>query len=446
MKKIISSLFLFALIASAPANAAISFRIDDVNVPKVKILINGGRNSNNPNIKKSLDEISNAINKNLSGTDLFEVSQRPVSVVSITDPNNELSVEKVPNFPSYSSSGVDMLLVMDASFNPSGELELKARFWDVLDERQLFGKFYSSNQNNYQKLANLISDEIFKVVSGEKVGHFDSKIVYVAESGNALKRIKRVAIMNFDGSNHRYLTSGRELVLTPNFAGQKDEILFVRFFGEKPQIYNLDIRNALIRKVGGFRGMTFAPTVNPKDPNIIAFSVIDHGNSNLYQMNLFTNEITRLTNTRAIDTTPSFSPDGKQIVFSSDRSGNEQLYVMDANGGSAKRISFDSGNYSKPVWSPDGKYIAFTKLKAGQFSIGIMNPDGKNEKILASGYLVEGARWAPSSRYLVYSRKNSAYGKASIPKLYTIDIVTGFDKMLRTPENEGATDPDWKGN
>lgn len=437
MKKILCLILIFSFFGASSAKAAMSLNIDGVNIPKIKVLINFNQN---PATKRNLDEISRSIKNNLEGTGLFDVWQKS----AVTD---QLSIEKIPNFSKFSSSGVDMLLIMDGAFNAAGELEIKVRFWDILDERQLFGKFYSSSKNNYKRLSNLVSDEIFKVVTGEKMGHFDSKIVYVAESGNSLKRIKRIAIMNYDGSDHRYLTSGRDLVLSPIFARQKNELFFVRFFGEKPQIYNLDLNNALVRKVGGFRGTTFAPNVNPKDPNIIAFSVIDaRGNSNIYQMNLFNNKVMQLTNTRAIDTTPSYSPDGDRIIFSSDRGGSQQLYMMNSDGSGVRKVSSDKANYSKPMWSHDGKYIAFTKMKGGQFSIGIMDVDGRNEKILTSGYLVEDAKWAPSGRYIIYSRKNGAYGKASVPKLFSIDVLTGFDKQLPTPENEGATDPDWMMN
>jgi TolB protein len=292
-------------------------------------------------------------------------------------------------------------------------------------------------------MANLISDEIFKAATGEKSGHFNSKIAYIAESGSASRRIKRIVTMDFDGGNFRYLTNGRDLVLTPIFVKGQDEILFVRFFGQKPQIYSLDTNNALVRKVGSFRGTTFAPTINPNDSNIVAFSVIDDGNSNIYQMNLETNQTNRLTSTRAIDTTPSYSPDGKYIAFSSDRAGSEQIYIMNNEGRDVRKITRESANYSKPIWSPDGKFIAFTKIQSNQFSIGVIDVDGKNEKTITSGYLVEGAKWSPNSRYLIYSRKDSDYGKASIPKLYIVDVLTGFERKLPTPENEGASDPDW---
>ncbi len=436
-------LFFFLLIQANNCMALVNLRIDDKEIPKVKILF-GSTSRDDLQAKLDIEEILSKVKRNLQNTDLFTITQKSNNITAVTtSANNDLSIEKVPDFVKYSNVGVEMLLVVDANFNQVGDLEVKVRLWDVLDERQLFGKFYASNKSNYKKMSSLVSDEIFKAATGEKAGHFDSKITYIAESGRALKRMKRIVTMDFDGKNLRYLTSGRDLVLTPIFVKQRDEILFVRFFGQKPQIYSLDTKNALVRKVGSFRGTTFAPTVNPKDNDLIAFSVIDNGNSNIYQMNLSSNKTTRLTSTKAIDTTPSYSPDGEYLTFSSDRLGNEQIYIMNNEGRDVRKITSDSGSYSKPVWSPDGKFIAFTKIKAGQFSIGIIDIDGRNEKILTGGYLVEGAKWSPNSRYLIYSRKDGAYGKSSIPKLYVIDVLTGFERQLPTPKREGATDPDW---
>ena len=443
--KIIISIFIFIVAEFGQANASISLNIDNKEIPKTKILFNG-TSKNNIQAKIDIDGILNKIKQNLESTDLLEIVQKKnINVVDAGAVEN-LYIEKVPDFITYSNKGIGMILIADANLNQSGDLEIKVRLWDTLDERQLFGKFYASNASNYKKIASLISDEIFKATTGEKIGHFDSKITYIAESGTALKRTKRIAMMDFDGGNLRYLTSGRDLVLTPIFLKQKDEILFVRFFGEKPQIYSLNINDAFVRKVGSFRGTTFAPTANPQDSNIIAFSVIENGNSNIYQMNLFSNQTTRLTNTAAIDTTPSYSPDGEYITFSSDRSGSEQIYIMNKEGRDLRKITSGDGNYSKPMWSPDGKFIAFTKMKANQFSIGIIDVGGRNEKTITSGYLVEGAKWSPNSRYLLYSKKFGDYGKASIPKLYVIDVLTGFERQILTPASEGATDPDWVSN
>jgi TolB protein len=442
------------LVTTANSSAAINFTIDNRQIPKVKILINSqasdnilaafGQNLPNQDknqAKSDLDSIVVRIKNNLHSTNLFSILQSgQIAQVSV---ENNLSIEQIPDFPRYAAAGVGMLLVADGSFDQAGNLEIKIRLWDVLDERQLFGKFYSANSVSYKKVANLISDEIYKAATGEKMGFFDSKIIYVAESGPSKKRVKRIAMMDFDGENHRYLTNGRELVLTPVFSRKNNEILFVRFFGQKPQIYSLDIDNLLVRKIGGFRGTTFAPALNPQDENYLVFSVIEGGNSNIYRMNLYDNELIRLTNSSAIDTTPSYSFDGNYIAFSSDRTGSEQIYTMRADGGNLRRITSDSGSYSKPVWSPDGNFIAFTKIKANQFSIGVISPDGRNEKTIASSHIIEGAKWSPNGRYLIYSKKIGAYGKASVPRLFIMDMLTGFERELPTPKNEGATDPEW---
>ena len=223
----IKSAIVFCIIVlSFNAQAAVNFRIDDKEIPKTKILVSSGSNQQNQAAKADIEEILSRIKHNLKSTDLFDIAQKHIiSSVNIAGAEADLSVEKVPDFIKYNSAGVAMLLISDASFAANGDLEIKIRLWDVLDERQVFGKFYSSNKSNYKKIANLISDEIFKAATGEKIGHFDSKIVYVAESGGPLKRTKRLVTMDFDGENRRYLTSGKDLVLTPVFVKQKNEIL-----------------------------------------------------------------------------------------------------------------------------------------------------------------------------------------------------------------------------
>ena len=430
---------LFYLISSA---TALDLVIGNGNTLKTKILF-GNISENHPQAKQDVDKILKVVARNLQQTNLFHIIQRKNIVAVDLTTSNDLSIEKVPDFVRYTDNEIEMLLVVDANFSQTGELEIKIRFWDVVDEKQLFGKFYASNKEHYKKMANIISDEIFKAATGEKNGHFDSKITYIAESGSTSKRTKRIAMIDFDGDNLQYLTNGQNLVLTPVFIKQKNEILFVRFVADKPQIYSLDLNNFLVKKVGRFKETTFAPTVNPSNNNIIAFSVINNGNSDIYQMDLFSNQTRRLTNYGGIATTPSYSPNGEYIAFSSDRSGNEKIYIMDIEGKKVKKITHEGGNYSKPVWSPDGKFLAFTKIIAGQFSIGIVDIDGKNEKTVTRGYLVEGAKWSPNGRYLLYSKQSGAYGKNSIPKLYVIDIITGFERRIDTPEREGATDPDW---
>jgi TolB protein len=155
-------------------------------------------------------------------------------------------------------------------------------------------------------------------------------------------------------------------------------------------------------------------------------------------MDLRSKATTRLTDTPAIDTGPSYSPDGARIVFESDRGGSQQIYIMPAGGGQAQRISFGQGRYSTPVWSPRGDIIAFTKLGQGDFAIGVMKPDGSGERILTEGFHNEGPTFAPNGRVVMFFRDP---GGKSGPSLYTIDITGRNEQRVPTPGF--ASDPAW---
>ncbi|MBM3579553.1 MAG: Tol-Pal system protein TolB [Alphaproteobacteria bacterium] len=433
--------FLLSLLALAPqAFAETSISVSGQTPDKTRILF-VGFDSTNPGLKRDSFEVFERVRRNLKTTNLFEVVKDSGQAASELSAN--LAVEATPDFAKYSKAQIGAIAIAQFDYDLTGNLEVKIRVWDVLDQRQFFGKLYTASHDNYRKISNAISNEIYKAVTGERVGHFDSQIIYVSEFGPINKRVKRLNVIGFDGENRRVLTTGQNLVLTPIFSKKRDEAFYVNYLQGRPQIFSLNLINLRSQKVGGFRGTTFSASPHPKDSNLLLLSVIDDGNSDIYELNISENTAHRLTKHPAIDTTPTYSPDAKSIVFSSDREGGQQLYVMDADGSSVKKISKGEGNYSKPVWSPDGRLIAFTKIQKGQFYIGVMSPSGHSEKTLASGYLVEGERWSPSGRYLIFSRKKSPYGVDSMPRLYIVDVLTGFEFELPTPANEGATDPDW---
>ena len=434
----ISKIFLVIislLLNSNQAAASVSFLIDGEDIPKTKILLSGF-NSTDPNLNADISAVVEQLRKNLRTTNLFEIIQQAPPVIipedyseisdedsleeedtstAIEDVVSATEIESIPDFEKYDKIGVSAVVIANFSYNIAGSLEVRMRMWDVLDQRQLFGKFYSASKDNYKKMANLISDEVFKSITGEKSGHFNSQILYVSESGGVRNLTKKINLVDFDGENQRSLTNGNSLVLTPIFSKKRNEIFYLSYADGRPQIYNLNVRSFKNRKVGNFGGTTFAAAVHPKDPNTILLSAIIDGNSDIYEMNIVTNTAKRLTKNAGIDTTPDFSPDAKLIAFASDRSAGQQLYIMGSRGDSVRRISYAGGSYSKPVWSPDGTLIAFTKIKSNKFYVGVMSPNNKSERILAGGYLLEGVRWSPNGRYLIYSKKKSQYGKASIP-------------------------------
>ncbi len=464
MKILKSLLLITALIAySSRANATLNITIKDEDLSKTKILFIGFE-SNNFSINNEANQILQKIIYNLKSTNLVEpLVQNQIPSVAISSQINEstnnnseninqnisppatdfIDINAIPNFDKYYKSGIEGLVIAQFSYDAIGNLETRVRMWDILDRKQTFGKFYSSNPENYRKTANLLSDEIYKSITGEALGYFNSQIVYTSETGTYRKRIKKISIIDFDGENYRNLTDGSEMVLTPIFSKRRDEIYYLRYFQGYPQIFLLNTKTLRNQKVGGFKGTTLAPNVNPKTPDRILLTAIFDGNSDIHELNIAQNFARKLTKSPAIDTTASYSPDGNSMVFISDRDGSQQIYTMNIENLSLIRISNGEGSYSKPMWSPDGKLIAFTKQKGGKFFIGVMNINGRAEKLLTSAYLVEGARWSPSGRHLIYSKKRSQYGLESIPRIFIIDILTGHEYEIKTPPNEGATDPDW---
>ncbi len=349
----------------------------------------------------------------------------------------KLDTNSTPRFTSWRQINAQALVNGAVKRMPNGKLRVEFRLWDVFAADQMAGQRFDIDPKLWRRLAHIIADKIYESLTGEK-GYFDTRIVYVDESGPKNARVKRLSIMDQDGANVQTLTTGRDLVLTPRFSPTRQEITYMSFDGGQPRVYLLQIETGQREIVGNFPGMTFSPRFSPDGQKVI-MSLQQGGNANLYSMDLRSRNTTRLTNGAAIDTAPSYSPDGNQVVFESDRGGKQQLYVMPANGGPAKRISFGTGRYSTPVWSPRGDLIAFTKQAGGQFLIGVMRPDGSGERILTEGFHNEGPTWAPNGRVIMFFRETP--GAAGGPQLFSIDLTGYNERRVATPNF--ASDPAW---
>lgn len=350
------------------------------------------------------------------------------------------SIDEQPNFVDWKAIQAHALVQSAIKEVDPNTLRVEFRLWDVYAENQLKGQSFTTTKDNWRRVAHVIADAIYERLTGEK-GYFDTRIVYVSETGPATKRVKRLAIMDQDGENHKFLTSGAAMALTPRFSPNLQKVTYMSYAGAMPKVYILDIETGKQELLGSFPGMTFAPRFSP-DSSKVLLSYANNGRTNIYEMDLKKRTSKRLTSGSAIDTSPSYSPDGSQIVFNSDRGGNQQLYVMNADGSDVHRISFGTGRYATPVWSPRGDYIAFTKMANGQFYIGVMYPDGSGERLLASGYLVEGPTWSPNGRVLMYFRQDKGTSRRNAPvKLYSIDLTGYNERMIVTPAE--ASDPAW---
>jgi TolB protein len=344
--------------------------------------------------------------------------------------------DTVPRFPDWSAIKAQALVTGRLTRQGDGRLKAEFRLWDVFAGQQLIGNQYTTTAENWRRVAHIIADAVYERLTGEK-GYFDTRVVFVDETGPREHRIKRLAIMDQDGANVRYLTRGGELVLTPRFSPSTQEITYMSFGQGDPRVYLLNIDTGQREIVGNFPGMTFSPRFSPDGQRVI-MSLQQGGNSNLFVMDLRSKTTTRLTDTEAIDTAPCYSPDGSQICFESDRGGTQQIYVMSAGGGAAQRLSFGQGTYSTPVWSPRGDAIAFTKQGQGQFAIGVIKPDGSGERLLTEGYHNEGPTWAPNGRVVMFFRDP---GGNSGPSLFTIDVTGRNEQKIPAPGY--ASDPAW---
>ena len=432
MKKLFGTLLIVVFLTAFPAFAEISVDVTGAQSEPMPVALPVFSASSDA-ARAEAKKITDIIGADLESSGLFRIL--PPDSYAQTFP----SIADKPHFQSWRAINAQALIQGEIA-EKNKVFTVSFRLWDVFSAVEMTSSAMETDDAGRRRAAHMIADMIYKRLTGEE-GYFDTRVVYIAESGSPLNRVKRLAIMDQDGENHRFLTDGKDLVLTPRFSPNMQQITYMSYYKHTPRVYLFDIETGKQSVVGLFPGITFAPRFSPDGKKLI-LSMAQNGNTEIFEMTLATKSVKQLTRHPAIDTSPSYSPDGKKIVFNSDRSGSQQLYVMDSNGKNPKRISFGAGKYATPVWSPRGDYIAFTKISGGRFYIGVMFPDGSGERLLADGYLVEGPTWSPNGRILMYFRQNKPDEKGRADKkIFAVDI-TGFnERRLVTPLD--ASDPAW---
>jgi len=441
IRKVFIKLF-FTFLLFTEANSVIEVDITRGNLNPLPVAVsplfsdeNTNKNlKNNFEIIKLGEKISEVVENNLKTTGLFN----PIEKKAFLQKPDVAHLK--PRFEDWALIKSQALVTGQIKLE-NEKLRVEFRLWDVLAGKEILALAFTTVPKNWRRVGHIISDKIYERLTGEK-GYFDTRIIYVAEQGPKTKRIKKLAIMDQDGFNTKYLTLGNELVLTPRFNPTNQMVTYLSYFKNLPRVYLLDIETGIQEVVGDFPGMTFAPRFSPDGKKII-MSFAKDGNSEIFTMDLETRLVERITNHPSIDTSPSYSPDGKYITFNSDRSGFQQIYTMKSDGTNVKRISFGKGLYGTPVWSPRGDLIAFTKLHKGKFYIGVMRTDGKGERLLTENYYQEAPSWSPNGRVLIFYRetKTDDKGEGFSARLWSIDL-TGYNERQISTETDGS-DPSW---
>ncbi len=377
-------------------------------------------------------QLGRVIAADLAGTGLFREIPASAHIGKIN------SFEAPVQFADWKAINAQALVTGAVSVS-GNRLTVRFRVWDVFSGAELGnGLQFVGSTDGWRRMAHKVADAVYSRITGEG-GYFDSRVVFVSESGPKDDRRKRLAIMDYDGANVQYLTDSASIVLAPRFSPTGDRVLYTSYESGFPRIYVLDVGKVQRRVLESQDGtMSFAPRFAP-DGKTVVYSLAQGGNTDIYAMDIGSGKSTRLTTAPSIETAPSFSPDGRQIVFESDRSGTQQLYIMPARGGEARRISFGQGRYGTPVWSPRGDLIAFTKQSKGRFHIGVMRVDGSEERLLTASFLDEGPTWAPNGRVIMFTRESQ--GAQGRSMLYSVDITGRNLRPVRTPD--GGSDPSW---
>ncbi len=442
INKFIITIFVFFFLSTSNSFSLIEVDITRGNLNPLPIAISPlFQNSNSKKISQNKlnvedlgSEIAKVIENNLKQSGLFD----PLSKDAFLQKPDIAHLK--PRFEDWSLIKAQALITGKVLIE-NDKLKVEFRLWDVLAAREMLALSFTTVPSNWRRVGHIITDKVYERLTGEK-GYFDTRIIYVSEEGPKTQRIKKLAIMDQDGYNNKYLTLGNELVLTPRFNPTNQMVTYLSYFRNLPRVYLLDIETGIQEVVGDFPGMTFAPRFSPDGKKII-MSFAKDGNSDIYTMDIENRIVERITNHPSIDTSPSYSPDGKFITFNSDRSGYQQIYIMKSDGSNVKRISFGKGIYGTPVWSPRGDLIAFTKLHKGRFYIGVMRTDGKGERLLTENFYQEAPSWAPNGRVIIFYRetKTDDKGEGFSAKLWSIDLTGYNERMVKTEKD--ASDPSW---
>ena len=339
------------------------------------------------------EEFADIIARDLDLSGLFKVIDRGAYIEGPAG----LSLEEI-NFQNWSVLGALALVKGGFSFDGDG-VTVEVRLFDVAQHKQLGGKRYQGERKDLRRMAHRFADQIMLFLTGEQ-GPFDSQIAFVSKRGGG--RAKEIYVTDLTGLKVTQITKDRTLSLGPSWNPTVDKLLYFSYKQGGPYPYLVDLlsgQESRLYPVVGYSGR-WSP-----DGTMIAVSLEQQGNSDLFLLSPEGRLMRRLTEHSDIDVSPTWSLDSRGIAFCSSRSGSPQIYVMNVNSGSVRRLTFRGDYNTSPSWSPKGNLIAYTS-RAGGFRIMTIDVDGGDPQEVTAG---EDPSWSPDGRYLVFSHGGRLY-------------------------------------
>jgi len=333
-------------------------------------------------------------------------------------------------FRDWESIQATLLLVGILSESESKDFLFEGKIYDVKSGRFIFGKRYQSAKSLIRLVAHKMADEVMKIYGERPV--FTSKIVYISDrDGN-----DELYMMDYDGQNQMRLTFNRIIDYMPAWSADGKKIAYTSYRGIEAGLYIYNPYEG-DRKEVMTEGTNFAPAFSPDGKKLAFCSTREEGNSEIYVANSDGTSVKRVSFNNAIDTSPTWSPNSREIAFTSDRGGSPQIYIMDAEGSNVRRASFGGSYHDAPAWSPAGDRIAYVSRVDQIFDLYVLNlRTNKIIKLTESIARNESPSWSPDGRHIIFSSNLSG-----TIQLYTIDYDGLNLKRLTSQGNNKL--PDW---
>ncbi len=333
--------------------------------------------------------------------------------------------------------GAQMLIDCRLTKNES-MLAMNVEVVDVMRNRLVYSHEFLGEPGRFRYLAHRVADDLLYTLTGER-GVFFSKIAYVVKSGNN----SEIYVCDFDGYNPIPALSDSRfrntLNLLPSWSSAGNGLFFTSYSRGNPDLYYIDFLQSSINAISTRQGLNYEAAMSP-DGNYLAVVLSFEENAEIYLIDSKSGKILRqVTFSPSIDTSPTWSPNSRQMAFTSDRSGSPQIYIADIEGANTRRLTYLGDYNTEPAWSPRGDLIAYTSRENGLFQIYAVDITGQNAYKLTDWGSNEAPSWSPDGLHIVYS--SNADGERGL-------WIMNYDGTGKTklPIGGECKSPDWSPN